>query len=68
MISWFKQKLTGVLVRYLTGTVGKYESFAISPTETFESVLEVADVILVEASQRFSTAVKYLSARRPGPG
>lgn len=61
MISWLKQRLTGVLVRYLTGKVRKYESFAIVPTKTLESVLEIADVILVEGNQRFSTAVKYLT-------
>ena len=58
---YLKRKLTGALVRYLTGKVRKYESFAISPIDTLESVLEVADVILVEGNQRFSTAVKYLT-------
>ncbi len=58
---YLKQKLTNILVRYLTGKVRKYESFAISSIETLESVLQVADVILVEGNQRFSTAVKYLT-------
>jgi hypothetical protein len=50
-----------VLVRYLTGKVRSYESFAVSTPESLESVLQVADVILVEGNQRFSTAVKYLT-------
>ncbi len=61
MPSWFKQKLTGILVRYLTGKVRSYEPFAVSKPEILESVLQVADVILVEGNQRFSTAVKYLT-------
>ncbi len=61
MIAWLEKKLTSALIRYLTGKVRKYEPFAISPIETLESVLEVADVILVEGNQRFSTAVKYLT-------
>ena len=60
-MNWFKQKLTNVLVRYLTAKVGKYEPFAVSTPETLESVLEIADVILIEGNQRFSTAVKYLT-------
>lgn len=61
MINWFKQKLTGILVRYLTGHARNYEPFATNPAELLESVLEVADVILVEGNLRFSTAVKYLT-------
>ncbi len=61
MISWIKQKLTEILVRYLTGKVRNYEPFAVSPPEILESVLQVTDVILVEGNQRFSTAVKYLT-------
>lgn len=61
MMKWFKQKITGLLVRYLTGKVRNYEPFAVSTPESLESVLQVADVILVEGNQRFSTAVKYLT-------
>ena len=61
MINWLKQKLTGLLVRYLTRPVRHYEPFAVSEPEILESVLQVADVILVEGNQRFSTAVKYLT-------
>ena len=61
MRGWLKQKLTGILVRYLTGKVRSYEPFAVSEPEILESVLQVADVILVEGNQRFSTAVKYLT-------
>ena len=61
MINWFKQKITGLLVRYLTGKVRNYEPFAVSTPESLESVLQVADVLLVEGNQRFSTAVKYLT-------
>lgn len=61
MTSWFKQKLTAILVRYLTGKVRSYEPFAVSEPEILESVLQIADVILVEGNQRFSTAVKYLT-------
>ena len=41
--------------------MSKYEAFAVSTPEILESVLQVADVILVEGNQRFSTAVKYLT-------
>ncbi len=61
MVKWFKQKITALLVRYLTGKVRNYEPFAISTTESLASVLQVGDVILVEGNQRFSTAVKYLT-------
>ena len=61
MVNWFKQKITALLVRYLTGKVRNYEPFAISTPESLASVLQVGDVILVEGNQRFSTAVKYLT-------
>ena len=61
MTNWVKQKITGLLVRYLTGKVRNYEPFAVSTPESLESVLQIADVILVEGNQRFSTAVKYLT-------
>jgi hypothetical protein len=61
MISWFERKLTQVLVGYLISPTRKYEPFAVSSPETLESVLQTADVILVEGNQRFSTAVKYLT-------
>lgn len=60
-MNWLNQKLARFLVRFLTGNVRKYEPFAVSSPETLESVLQVADVILVEGNQRFSTAVKYLT-------
>ncbi len=61
MMNWIKQKTTNFLVRYLTGKVHEYEPFAVSSPKILESVLQVADVILVEGNQRFSTAVKYLT-------
>ena len=61
MVNWFKQKITDLLVRYLTGKVRNYEPFAVSTPESLVSVLQVGDVILVEGNQRFSTAVKYLT-------
>jgi hypothetical protein len=61
MVNWFKQKITALLVRYLTGKVRNYEPFAISTPESLAAVLQVGDVILVEGNQRFSTAVKYLT-------
>lgn len=61
MLNWLKQKMTGILVRYLTAKVRNYAPFAVSEPEILESVLQVADVILVEGNQRFSTAVKYLT-------
>ncbi|MFQ5548434.1 MAG: YiiX/YebB-like N1pC/P60 family cysteine hydrolase [Woeseia sp.] len=60
-MTWFRQKITALLVRYLTGKARNYEPFAVSTPETLESVLQVADIILVEGNQRFSTAVKYLT-------
>ena len=48
-------------MRYLTGKVRSYEPFAVSDPDILESILQVADVILVEGNQRFSTAVKYLT-------
>ena len=61
MIKWFKRKVTGLLVRYLTGKVRGYQTFAVSSPEYLQSILQVGDVILVEGNQRFSTAVKYLT-------
>lgn len=61
MVNWFKQKITDLLVRYLTGKVRNYEPFAVSTPESLVSVLQVGDIILVEGNQRFSTAVKYLT-------
>ena len=58
---WLKQKLTNALVRYLTSNSPNYEPFAVSETDILESVLQTADVLLVEGNQRFSTAVKYLT-------
>ncbi|MFQ6006455.1 MAG: lipo-like protein, partial [Woeseia sp.] len=60
-MTWIRQKITALLVRYLTGRVRNYEPFAVSTPETLQSVLQVADIILVEGNQRFSTAVKYLT-------
>ena len=60
-MNWLKQKLSSILVRFLTGKARNYELFSVSSPETLESVLRVADVILVEGNQRFSTAVKYLT-------
>ena len=64
MLNWFKQKITGLLIRYLTGKVRNYEPFAVSTPESLDSVLQVADIILIEGNQRFSTAVKYLRQSR----
>ena len=61
MLNWFKQKTTNFLVRYLAGNVHKCEPFAVSSAKILESVLQVADVILVEGNQRFSTAIKFLT-------
>ncbi len=61
MINWFKRKVTGFLVRYLTTKVRSYQAFAVSSPENLQSMLQVGDVILVEGNQRFSTAVKYLT-------
>lgn len=61
MIGWLKQRLTGLLVGYLTGTAQGYQAFAVSSTEYLQSILRVGDVFLVEGNQRFSTAVKYLT-------
>lgn len=61
MIGWLERKLTEMLVGYLNSPAREYEPFAISTPGSLESVLEVADVFLVEGNQRFSTAVKYLT-------
>lgn len=58
---WLKDKLTNALVRYLTSDSRNYEPFSVSPPDILESVLQTADVLLVEGNQRFSTAVKYLT-------
>ncbi len=61
MIRWFKRKVTGLLVRYLTGKVRGYQTFSVSSPEYLQSILHVGDGILEEGNQRFSTAVKYLT-------
>lgn len=53
--------MANILVKYLTGQVREYRPFAVATPETLESVLQVADVLLVEGNQRFSTAIKYLT-------
>ena len=58
---WLTKKLTNLLVRYLTSESRSYEPFAVSAPTILESVLQTADVLLVEGNQRFSTAVKYLT-------
>lgn len=58
---WLKDKLTNALVRYLTSDSQNYELFSVSAPDILESVLQPADVLLVEGNQRFSTAVKYLT-------
>ena len=58
---WLRKKLTDALVRYLTSESRNYEPFAVSAPTILESVLQTADVLLVEGNQRFSSAVKYLT-------
>ncbi len=61
MLDWFKQRINGPLVRYLAHSSRKYVPFSVSSPELMESVLQPADIVLVEGNQRFSTAVKYLT-------
>lgn len=61
MLDRIKQRITGPLVRYLSRSSRKYEPFSVSSPELLESVLQPADIILVEGNVRFSTAIKYLT-------
>jgi hypothetical protein len=61
MFDRIKHSITRPLVRYLAGTSRKYEPFSVSSPEQLESVLQPADILLVEGNRRFSTAIKYLT-------
>ena len=57
-MKWLKEKLTRMLVRYLTSRVRNYVPFSVSSSKAVASVLKPADLLQVEGNQRFSTAVK----------
>ena len=61
MLSWFKLQIGNLLIRYLTVRVRKYEPFSVSSPAMLRAVLQPGDVLLVEGSQRFSVAIKYLT-------
>lgn len=58
-------RLTGILGRalavYLSKPIKRYESFSVHDAQTLRSVLQPADILLVDGNLRFSTAVKYLT-------
>ena len=61
MLNWFKDKISKLLVSYLTGQVRQYEPFSVSSPEQLRTTLKPCDVLLIEGNQRFSVAVKYLT-------
>jgi len=61
MLDQCKSALARFLVRYLTRKARKNEPFSVNSSDSLASVLQLADVVLVEGNQRFSTAVKYLT-------
>lgn len=61
MLNFWKDKVSKLLVHYLTTHARKYEPFSITSPDVLCSVLQPGDVLLVEGNQRFSTAVKYLT-------
>ena len=61
LYNWPKQKLSNLLIRYLTSPSHHYHAYSISSANTLDSVIQRGDVLLVEGNQRFSSAVKYLT-------
>ena len=61
MLTWFKLQIGNWLIRFLTVRVRKYEPFSVSSPAMLRAVLQPGDVLLVEGTQRFSVAIKYLT-------
>ncbi len=61
MFGWLTSILGRALAVYLSKPIKRYESFSVHDVETLRSVLEPADILLVDGNLRFSTAVKYLT-------
>lgn len=61
MIGRFATALGRGLARYLSRPIRRYEPFAVSNPVRLASVLQPADVLLVEGNTRISTAIKYLT-------
>lgn len=57
MLRWLAQRLA----RYLNQPIRRYEPFAVTRPEQLATVLQPADVLLVEGNRRLSTAIKYLT-------
>ncbi|MBS0420973.1 MAG: lipo-like protein [Proteobacteria bacterium] len=49
------------LAHYLNQPIQRYEPFAVVSVDCLSSVLQPADVLLVEGKRRVSTAIKYLT-------
>lgn len=49
------------IASYLNRTIRRYEPFAVVPLDCLASVLQPADVVLVEGNRRISTPIKYLT-------
>ena len=60
-MAWITDKLSNVLIRFLSGKIKEYEPFSITSGEILRETLQPCDVLLVEGNQRFSVAVKYLT-------
>lgn len=60
-MAWINEKLSNILIRYLSGKVKKYEPFSVTSSDILRATLQPCDVLLVEGNQRFSVAVKYLT-------
>ncbi len=55
------RRLGRCLARYLDQPIRRYEPLAVVPLDCVASVLQPADVLLVEGKSRVSTAIKYLT-------
>jgi hypothetical protein len=49
------------IARYLNQPIKRYEPFAVVSVDCLASMLQPADVVLVEGNRRISTAIKYLT-------
>ncbi len=61
IIDWPRRFVSGMLIGYLTAPSHHYHSYSTTRSQALRAVLTRGDVLLVEGTQRFSTAVKYLT-------
>ncbi len=61
MLKFIRQFIAKRIISYLEKPISNYNSYQFISLEDLETYLEPGDVLLVEGSYRFSTAIKYLT-------